>query len=58
MNRACETLLNHAAELTEELATEIRNVARSGRVSSIQTYVDARIPLIQEYLKAVEKLET
>lgn len=58
MKRACETLLNHTATLVEELAVELRDAARQGRGGNIQVYATARIDLIQEYLKAVEKLDS
>lgn len=57
MKRICELLYNYTANSIEELAKEVRGISRTGKVSNIQTFVDARIELIQEYLRAIDKLE-
>lgn len=57
MKLVCEHLYNHTASLVEELAKEIRGQAKVGRIASIQTFIDARLNLIQDYLKAIDKLE-
>jgi hypothetical protein len=59
MERPRHLLYTDAAELADGLAEEIREAERSGdSINGLLIFVEARIGVIQEMLKAIKKLES